>query len=368
MKEAPKVTDSRFKADARPVLIGSFPTDDHDSASQLVFEHTPGIPVWVQLPLLPRERMVPQFAPGMPGLAFRQDTPYVDTAAEGFDAQLLAFYEEYLSVGEGRLSIDQSRFVLSPEIAQGFFVFIDRVQALKVPPLAVKGQITGPITFCTGLADEQRRAIYYNEQLRDAAVKLLAMKAAWQTRRLRSVAETAIVFVDEPALAGYGTSEHIGMSREDVSAALEEVFSAVHDAGGLAGVHVCANTDWSLLLESSVDIVNFDAYGYLERLLLYSNVLRGFLASGRYLAWGIVPTQTVADIDRESVSSLADRWEAAAARVETLGIERSQLFAQSLITPSCGTGSLPLTSAVQVLRLVRAVSDRIRESAGDRRA
>ena len=30
--------------------------------------------------------------------------------------------------------------------------------------------------------------------------------------------------------------------------------------GGLVGVHVCANTDWSLVLDSSADIVSFDAY------------------------------------------------------------------------------------------------------------
>lgn len=358
------MAETTFRADARAVLIGSFPTDDHDLAARLVFEHTPSIPVWAQLPMHPQERMVHQFVPGMPGLAFRGDTPYVDSAGEGFDTQLLEFYEEYLAVCEERLDAEDSRFALTPDVAGGFFVFLDRVRALPEPPAAVKGQVTGPITFCTGLADEQRRAIFYSDPLRDAAVKLLALKAAWQTRRLRSLGAPAIVFVDEPALAGFGTSEHIGMSREAVSACFEEVLTAVHGEGGLAGVHVCANTDWSLVLDSSVDIVNFDAYAYFDRFMLYEASLKRFLASGRWLAWGIVPTQHLEDIERESAASLVARWESAAERIEGLGVDRAALLAQSLITPSCGTGSLPLAQAVRVLALTREVSERIRSAAG----
>jgi methionine synthase II (cobalamin-independent) len=338
--------------------------DDHAAAAQLVLEHTPSIPVWAQLPVYPQERMVPQFAPGMPGLSVREDTPFVDTAADRFGEQLLEFYEEYMAVDEGRLDADQSRFAFTPAVARGFFVLLERLKSLDRPPTAVKGQVTGPITFCTGMADEQRRAIFYNEQVRDAAVKLLAMKARWQTRKLKSLGTTAIVFIDEPALAGFGTSEHIGMSREAVCACLAEVAAAVHAEGGLAGVHVCANTDWSLLLDGAIDIVNFDAFAYFERFVLYQQELKRFFDAGRILAWGIVPTQDGEDIDRETVASLVERWEMAAAQVQGLGVDRATLLAQSLITPSCGAGSLSLAHATRVLELTRAVSDRLRDGAG----
>ena len=39
----------------------------------------------------------------------------------------------------------------------------------------------------------------------------------------------------------------------------------------------------------------------------------------------------------------------------------AELVAQSLITPSCGAGSLSLDQAVKVLQLTRSVSDRIRK-------
>jgi hypothetical protein len=53
---------------------------------------------------------------------------------------------------------------------------------METPPVAVKGQVTGPITFCTGVKDQDDRAIFYDDTLRDAAVKHLALNARWQIR------------------------------------------------------------------------------------------------------------------------------------------------------------------------------------------
>ena len=58
-----------FKPNGLPTLIGSLPLSDHDEALGLVFDYTPDIPVWVQLPVHVQEGMIAQFLPGMPGLA-----------------------------------------------------------------------------------------------------------------------------------------------------------------------------------------------------------------------------------------------------------------------------------------------------------
>jgi methionine synthase II (cobalamin-independent) len=342
-----------------PVLIGSLPLQDHDQAADLVFQFTPDIPLWVQLPVDPKEGMLRQFLPGLPGIAECEDRIYVDTATESYDAELLDFYEAYMAVVDGHIALEASRFILTEQTAKGFFTFSERLSRLPAPPLALKGQITGPFTFCTGLCDQNKQAIFYNEPLREAAVKLLALKARWQVRKLSRWDRPVIIFIDEPALAGFGSSEFISISRNDISSCLSEVIAAIHAEGGLAGIHVCANTDWSMVLESSVDIVNFDAYAYFDRFILYPQSIRRFMAAGGILAWGIVPTLKVEDIVKESADSLAARWKEGASRLEALGLNAEAIAAQALITPSCGTGSLPPDLAQKVLALTREVSRRL---------
>ena len=46
---------------------------------------------------------------------------------------------------------------------------------------------------------------------------------------------------------------------------------------------------------------------------------------------------------------------------EITGIVPEQILSQSFVTPSCGTGSLDIDSARQVLELTRDVSERIRK-------
>ena len=121
-----------------------------------------------------------QFTPGLPGICRKQDTLLVNSSGEAYDNELLQFYEDYLALTEGPIKLDDSRFALKEDTARGFFTFLKRMETPAVPPLAVKGQMTGPFTFCTGIVDQDKRAIFYDPQIRDAAVKLLAMKARWQ--------------------------------------------------------------------------------------------------------------------------------------------------------------------------------------------
>ena len=172
----------------------------------------------------------------------------------------------------------------------------------------MKGQIVGPFTLLTTLKDQQDRALIYNEELQDVVVKHLALKAKWQIDQLKTFARPVILFLDEPALAGFGSSAFIAISEELVQRLLREVVEAVHQAGALAGVHVCANTDWSLVFKSGVDVINFDAYNYFEKFVLYEDLLLEFLEKGHIVAWGMVPTNDPELIARETPEALAKLW------------------------------------------------------------
>jgi len=349
-----------FQANALPALIGSLPLDDHGEAVNLVLKYTPEIPLWVQLPSHKEEGMMLQFLPGMPGLMARGEKTFINTEKETFESELLEFYEDYLSVTDGEKDIFDSRFGLEAGTSAGFFEFLRKLEKTDIQPVALKGQITGPITLGTGVVDQNGRAIFYDERLRDAMVKLIALKAGWQVRKLKKFGCPVIIFLDEPALTGFGSSAFISISKEEISACFTEIIDAVHAEGGIVGIHVCANAEWSLILDSPADIVSFDAYSFFDKFVLYPDQIRKFMASRGILAWGIVPTLNAKKKKKETADSLTALWEERAKEIESLGIDPSVITAQSLITPSCGTGSLSLEQAENVLQLTSEVSRKIR--------
>ncbi|MGD9209722.1 MAG: hypothetical protein PVI90_03050, partial [Desulfobacteraceae bacterium] len=299
---------SSLQPDCLPIFIGSLPLEDHRAASRLIMEYAQTIPFWAQLPVFPEEGMVAQFLSGMPSVVNRDGKTFIDTASENFDAELLAFFEDYMAVSEVPDQLEGSRFALTKAARKGIDALLDALNESKPTLTGIKGQVTGPITFCTGVKEQDGRAIFYNDTLRDAAVKHIALSARWQTRVLSEQNCPVIIFIDEPALAGFGSSELISVSKEDILACLKEVVDAVHADGGLAGIHVCANTDWSIVLESGADIVNFDAYAYFDRFVLYGPQIKQFLSNGGFLAWGIVPTLNPEEIQKETLETLHAGW------------------------------------------------------------
>jgi len=349
-----------FRPNMLPVLIGSLPISDHDEALRMVFEFTPEIPLWVQLPIYRQEGMMVQFSSGIPGITEKDGRNFVDASADGFEEDFMAFYQDYLKVTEGGGPLDGTRFAMNQDSAKGFFSFLQAIKSAPELPFALKGQITGPVTLATGLTDENRRALFYDERLLDVVVKTLAMNARFQVDKLVQFGIPAIVFIDEPALAGFGSSAFVSISASDIHRVLDEVIQAIHEAGGMAGVHVCANTDWSLILDSEADILSFDAYEYFDRLALYKVPLKRFLEQGRVLAWGIVPTSNTEEIDKVTTSSLVEKLKSQMGTLESMGVEPASIKTQSLITPSCGTGSLPPNHAAKVLEMTRKVSENLR--------
>ena len=306
------------------------------------------VPAWSQLPRRSfHESMYVQYSPALPAICedVVQEKVYFDTKADITDS-LEAFYTPILSD-------DVENFSLRPDYANGFFAMLETLR--QTEGHWAKGQVTGPISFGLTVTDQDLRAGLYNDMLADAIVKNMGMNARWQIRQLKSVRSNVMLFLDEPYLAAFG-SAFISLSREQVITYLDEVFDAIHAEGGLAGVHCCANTDWSVLLGTKVDILNLDAYGFIGNLALYPAELRGYLDRNGNICWGIVPNNE--QIFSETPPGLADRLrngikliiEKAAARGVTIKAE--EFAGRSLIAPACGLGSTSIEAAEQVFEVL----------------
>ncbi len=352
-----------FTPSCLPILIGSLPLTDHLEAMKIILSHSPQIPLWPQLPKLPGEGMVRQFLSGFPGLREEDSRCWVDNQHNDFESEMTSFYQDYLQVSEDTSLLQKSRFGLKSDNARGFATFTNYLRKYKHNFITLKGQITGPITAGLGVTDLNNRAIFHDANLRDMLIKLLTLKGRWQVEEMRQYTDQSppIVFIDEPGFVSFGSPALMGISRDMVSNAMEEVINGIQTAGGLAGVHICANGDWGPVLQSKTDIISFDAYFYFDNFILYKDQLIDFLQRGGILAWGIIPTGDPLVIEKESNATLFHKWLDQLEILSSLGFPKKQLMEQTFIAPSCGTGSLTLELALKVLGLTGEVSRKAQE-------
>ncbi len=354
---------TNFTANCLPVLIGSLPLTDHNEAVDLIFTATPEIPLWPQLPKLEKEGMVRQFVSGFPGLVDQDSHYFVDRSQAHFVQEMTAFYEHVIECQNLPALPDNSLFRLENDTARGFSVFKEKLQQSGLQPLTVKGQVTGPVTAGIGIQDEQKTALVYDDNLRDMLVKLLAGKARWQVEQLRQFSDftAPIIFIDEPGLVNFGSTAFAGISRELVLEGVSELIVSIREAGGLSGIHICANGDWEPALNSATDIISFDAYSYFDNFVLYREQLVSYLSRGGMLAWGIVPTSPPETVDTEQIDSLYRRWLSQLETLCSFGLSESEILSQTLIAPACGTGSLTPELALKVLTMTKNLAALIRK-------
>jgi hypothetical protein len=350
-----------------PTIIGSLPFKDPTEACTQVLRYLRDIPAWPQLPRRAFvENMYVQFSQGFPGIKVTEDKIFVD---RGMD-----LYPGLESVYQAYLENNTARFPITPDYAAGLYQFLNNV---NLPVRAVKGHVTGPVSWGMTVTDNDGRAIAYDEVLADASAKLLKLKASWMEKELRRINKNTIIFVDEPYLHSIG-SAFFALSKEKVVSLIQEVFSGIE---GVKGIHCCGQSDWSIVLSTGLDILNFDAYNYGPSIALYPKEVKDFLSRGKAIAWGIVPNDE-AVLKRETAASLVERLEETMAPLTRKGVELpfkqvtaqslvtpscgleglsfKQLVAQSLVTPSCGLAGLSTDGFELAMELLNAVSDKMR--------
>ncbi len=337
--------------------IGSVPYTNAKEACEKILTDYKDIPFWPQMPKRTFfENMYAQYMEGFPSAVLDEsrNKVWIDTS----DNLLGKIEETYQKI----LDEDYDYFAITEKHAAGLHEFISQAKARDLASVSyIKGHITGPISFGLSVTDEKKQSILYHPELSEVLTKILIIKTKYQIKKLKSIFNDIIIFIDEPYLVSVGSSV-VNIKKEDVITKITEMVDAIHQEGALAGIHCCGNTDWSLLLGLDLDILNFDAYNFAKSISLYSDAVKKFLERGGYLAWGIVPTSE--DIEKESVDSLAERLKEGFGYLIDKGIDREKILDSIMVTPSCGCGTLKPEDAGRVLDLNLKMSRKLKDIYG----
>jgi hypothetical protein len=344
-----------FKGSCSATAIGSFPHLKVEEAFGLISRTLPELPCWPQLPKVNfEEEMCVQYSEGMPFFRLQagQKRFYLELCEE---AEVLeALYDRYQRK-------DFSGATISDKYASGLHAIKQHLPNFP-RARAVKGQIVGPVTMAGNLKDPQGVAALHDPTVFEAIIKHLCLKARWQVDLLSRFGLPVILFVDEPYLSCLGAA-FATIEKDSVVKSLRELFETLRDSGAVTGIHCCGNTDWSMVLETGVDILSFDAFFFMDKVLGYSHELKDFLERGGILSWGIVPT-TSADLRDVTLEVLIKKMEAGINHLCKKGVPKELSLERSLLTPSCGTGTLTVAESEKAMNLNYQLSVHLKERYG----
>ena len=334
--------------------IGSFPHKDTESALELIFKYCPQIPFWPQLPKLDiREGMVAQFSEGLPCIELTDKGVFFNP--EDKEKELEKFYERITAN-------DVDYFKISGDFALGLHKFYQRLKKSDLKQIEyIKCQITGPFTFAASIKDEKGIALLHDPVFMQVIIEGLKMKTLWQLKFFKEFGKKIVIFIDEPYLACFG-SAYTPINREDVIKGLTELTKEIIKTGTiLSGVHCCGNTDWSIFTDiNTIDIISFDAFGFLDKFILYADNLKNFINSGRGICWGIVPTNEFTV--EETAELLTRKIKDGLDRLVKKGLNKNLLLENMLLSPACGLATLDTEKSEKILRVLSGTSSLIRKS------
>lgn len=328
--------------------IGALPHRDPDAACRDALDCFPRFPYIPTLPNRgPLEGIVFSESAQLPGLLIRDGRLYVDSRSDNSAAQEQVF-ADYL---DG----NSSAYPAESAYASAFHAMMTR----RLPDvLALKYQVTGPVTFGMQVVDCGKRPIFYDPLYADLLGKLIGLRARWleQEMQARTGAPATLIVLSEPYLATLGSSV-VPLDKDAVRSAIGDVAALLE--GGL-GIHCCSNTDWGFLFSLDAAVLSFDAYANVREFLLYPEDLARYLEQGGVVAWGIVPAEHQV-FAQETPDSLYDRFVAIKRQVSEY-VDEDRFLAQSLITPTCGIRTTDVPGAIAIMRTAAAIAERAREA------
>jgi len=306
-----------FEARCGTTAMGIMPHRNVEQALRVALSLD--IPFWPQLPKVSLyEDMYVQTSQNFPGIAVDFDKERLKFDTSRFEQELDAYFV--------KMDVPET-FALTAQYSAVFHKFLSReLQGYK----AIRGQVTGPVSFGFKVLDENLKPIIYNDEARTVLFDFVQKKANIQYRALKERNPNAFVWLDEPGL-GYVFS---GLSGYNEQQAKEHYHDFVEGLEGPKGLHLCAEVNLPYLLELGVEILSFDAYqiGFMPK--EYAGSVAEFIKRGGIISWGIVSTESTVlatQTPETLAATLSSYWEVVSQNTD---LSLSQIAMQALVAPA----------------------------------
>lgn len=338
-----------FKPKLMACSLPGMPHRDIDRACRVMIRNFPEA---TPVPFITMSRRI--FTEGLPCIRIEREKRRLVFETTGREDELVEFYDRYAAG-------DFDYFAISPELDPGLYRLAELYAENPWPGLKyIHMDFPGLFTWGLLLKDENGSPALYDVNLRDIIIKGLSAKVRWRENKARQLfpgAETIITSGDA-SLSVFASAGGTG-SWDNVRDDYNEILSLVQ---GVKDIHCCANFDWSLVMQTKTQSINFDAYQFGGTMAMYPEALGRYLERGGTIAWGIVPTMPAGDVTSEAPEDLAERLEDFIDAAAAAGaIDKQQLLEASWVTPTCEPATMQVDMAEKIYEHTAEVSKLMRK-------
>jgi len=279
--------------------VGSLPHTDPKRAASFVLETTT-VPYLPQLPNRhPEERMLVQWGDGLCGCG-------------AVDSSIGLGYGEPIGA--------------RAEAFGGADALLDALSS-DVP--AVKTQATGPVTLALGLLSAGHPGQGLLDCVATGLIGRVEDHIASLAARLPD-ADITLIF-DEPGLSGL-LVPGFPITRDEAEHVLGKVLTR---APVPAGIHCCADTDWSVVASVRPSLISWDIDSLGAAFLAHTEAIAAATWEGTGFIWGVAPTQT-----QPLPGDPGVRLQRIVGRLVMAGAKMDGLLEGAMFSPACGLAGL----------------------------
>lgn len=304
-------------AGCKTTAMGIMPHTDVEKALELALGLD--IPFWPQLPKVSfYEDMYAQASQHFPGIVVDPERERISFNTAMFEEELMSYLQKME---------EPETFALTRDYSAVYHRFLEKeLNGYH----AIRGQLSGPVSFGFKVVDENAKPIIYNDGIRTILFDFLQRKAKIQYQELSQKNRNAFVWLDEPGL-GWVFS---GLSGYHDVQAKEDYGDFIQGLASPQALHLCANVNLPYLLALGIEILSFDAYQIELMPKGYASAVAEFLRAGGVICWGIVPTDSTS-LGKEMPETLAglltSYWEVVS---RNTGLTPKRIAAQALLAPA----------------------------------
>jgi len=345
------MTDDIFRPRFLPTMTASVPYRHKEKAIEAVLKYFPEAPC---IPIMTTS--LRWMLEGIPCLTFdRQHKRVVFDIRHEREAELITFYDKYDQE-------DLDYFKITPEVAPCFYGLLDVLKRSRPESLScVHFETAGPVLLSDVIKQSNGRSSFFDPTLRDILIKGTRIKSKWILRKITTEVP------DVEIVAGHPETTLVNFTSASGSGTRNSIISAIdggfQDLDCIRCVHCCSNIDWSLLTDSNINMIHFDAYQHTDKLALYHKEIAGFLKRGGMLGWGIVPVVNESFL-RESVQTLFEKLSYGIDLFVSKGIDEEELACSSWVLPSCETVMMTPDLSDRAFCAARRISQLLRNKYG----